>query len=184
MSSNHKVGRSESDWEDNESRSVAEVMGTHLFTVTPDTGVAAALRLADKKKVNFFLVVDDGGLTGIVCDRDLHSARSGTMVSDCMSSPVLCISPETTVDEAEGIMDENAVDCLPVVTGQYLVGMVTRETLNRLDVASVRRPSTSNLNCVACGSSWRVTRDFRSNCIPLCGGCLGIGEAPTKRHGN
>ena len=79
MSSNRKVSRSESNAEDAESRSVAEVMGTHLFTVTPDTGVAAALRLADNKKVNFFLVVDDGGLTGIVCDRDLHSARSGTM---------------------------------------------------------------------------------------------------------
>jgi len=184
MSGNRKVYRSESKTEHAESRSVAEVMGTHLFTVTPDTGVAAAIRLADNKKVSFFLVVDDGGLTGIVCDRDLHSARSNTLVSDCMSSPVLCISPETTVDEAEGIMDENAVDCLPVVTGQFLVGMITRENLSKLDVASVRRPSNHNLNCVACGSSWRVSRDFRSNWIPLCGGCLGIGAGPAKRHGN
>lgn len=167
-----------------EERRVAEVMGTSLFTVTPDTGVAAALRLAASKQVKHFLVVEDGSLTGIVCDTDLHGARRGTMVSDCMSSPVLCISPDTTVREAAGIMDENAVDCLPVITGQFLVGMITRDVLAHLDVADVQVPRGAAADCVGCGSSWRVTRDFRSNFLPMCGSCLGLGGARVRAHGN
>ena len=46
-----------------------------------------------------------------------------------MSSPVLCIGPDTTLRDAVDIMAENNIGCLPVVTGAFLVGMVTLEAL-------------------------------------------------------
>lgn len=164
---------------------VAEVMGTSLFTVTPDTAVSAALRLAADKHVSHFLVVDDGGLTGIVCDSDLKNARREMLVEDCMTTPVLCIGPETTIEEASGIMAENAVGCLPVVTGTFLVGMVTKDSLVALDLdlnmdldLDVQAPRElqgppGKLICVGCGSTRKVARDVRSNLIPLCIRCLG-----------
>ncbi len=166
---------------------VAEVMGTSLFTVTPDTAVSAALRLAADKHVSHFLVVDDGGLTGIVCDTDLQNARRETLVEDCMTSPVLCIGPETTIEEASGIMEENEVGCLPVVTGTFLVGMVTRDTLVSLDLKldldldlDLDVPTLKDLQgppgkliCVGCGSTRKVVRDMRSSLIPMCVRCLG-----------
>lgn len=160
---------------------VAEVMGTSLFTVTPDTAVTAALRLAADKHVSHFLVIDDGGLTGIVCDTDLQRARKETMVEDCMTTPVLCIGPETTIEEASGIMEENAVGCLPVVTGTFLVGMVTQASLAALDLnndldvqPSIEVvPEKDALACVGCGTNRRVVRDVRSNLLPMCVRCLG-----------
>ena len=107
-------------------------MGTELFTLTPDTVVASALRLASARRIRHFLVIEDGSLTGIVCQSDLRQARESSLVSGCMKSPVLCIGPDTTVKDAVDIMDQNEVGCLPVVTGTFLVGMITRDRLSKL----------------------------------------------------
>lgn len=170
---------------------VAEIMGTELFTLTPDTGVAAALRLAATKRITHFLVIDDGNLTGIVCQSDLAQARKDNMVADCMSTPVLCISPETTIEEAAGIMQENAVGCLPVVTGTFLVGMVTREVVGtppvevtELDVIEEEKPEPEPTECAACGSKRKVRRDLRCSLIPLCETCARVVPADEPMKGN
>lgn len=174
---------------------VAEVMGTKWFTLSPDTAVSAALRLATDKHVSHFLVVEDGGLTGIVCDTDLQNAGKEKLVEDCMTSPVLCIGPETTIEEATGIMDENEVGCLPVVTGTFLVGMVTRAGLGAVEsnpgddmpirarvVAGHVAPAP--LTCVGCGTHRRVVRDVRSNLLPMCQTCLGGNALDVRRKAN
>ena len=108
---------------------VAEVMGTELYTLTPDTVVASARRLAFDNGIDHLLVLENGTLAGIVCKDDLRFAARTALVSECMSSPVLCIAPDTTLREAAQIMIEQNVSCLPVVTGTFLVGMVTRDAL-------------------------------------------------------
>ncbi len=185
---------------------VAEVMGTDLFTLTPDTVVASALRLATTKSIHHFLVIEDGSLTGIVCDDDLRQARQSTMVGDCMTSPVLCIGPETTLSEAVDIMKENAVGCLPVITGAFLVGMITRDRLTDLSGAAAAKPANDSdldtgeifidldedaakaaeaaqpTTCAACGSDKNVKPYLRAGMIPLCTDCAGImpGAEPTR----
>jgi CBS domain-containing protein len=105
---------------------VAEVMGTELFTLSPDTAVSSARRLVLENDIDHMLVLDsDGTLAGILCKDDLHSADRNGRVGDCMTSPVVCITPDTTLQEAIDIMGANDIDCLPVVTGSFLVGMVT-----------------------------------------------------------
>ena len=79
---------------------VAEVMGTELYTLTPDTVVASARRLAFDNGIDHLLVLDNGTLTGIVCREDLRTAQRHAFVGECMSSPVLCIGPDTTLEEA------------------------------------------------------------------------------------
>ena len=74
--------------------SVAEVMGTELYTLTPDTVVASAKRLAIDNGIDHLLVLDNGTLAGIVCQGDLRGAARNALVGDCMSSPVLCIGPD------------------------------------------------------------------------------------------
>jgi CBS domain-containing protein len=162
---------------------VAEVMGTELFTLTPDTVVSSALRLAATKRIHHFLVIEDGNLTGIVCQADLRQARRETLVGECMSSPVLCIGPETTLKEAADIMEQNAVGCLPVVTGAFLVGVITQAKLERMGVApeetadvleeveEVQQPPGS---CAACGKSRQVQRHVRAGMMALCTDCASV----------
>ena len=115
--------------------SVAEVMGTEMFTVTPETAVSSARRLVQENDVHHMLVLDNGTLAGIVCRDDLRLADRDARVGDCMSSPVLCITPDTTLQEAVDIMGANDIDCLPVVTGVFLVGIVTLEALETANLS-------------------------------------------------
>ena len=163
---------------------VAEVMGTELYTLTPDTVVASARRLAFENEIDHLLVLDNGTLTGIVCREDLRTAERNAFVGECMSSPVLCIGPDTTLDEAAQIMAEQHVSCLPVVTGAFLVGIVTRDALATVGLGGDRR-SPRRLVCNACGADHpndKVRRDPRSGGIPLCADCLGRTSANALRR--
>jgi CBS domain-containing protein len=152
-------------------------MGTELFTLTPDTVVGSALRLSASKRIHHFLVIDDGSLTGIVCQEDLRLARQSSLVGECMSSPVLCIGPETTLREAADIMQENSVGCLPVVTGAFLVGLITRDKLERMGVGpddAQIETGDEVLTCAACGSEENVHRDVRAGMVGLCRNCAAV----------
>jgi CBS domain-containing protein len=167
---------------------VAEVMGTELFTVTPDTVVGSALRLASNRRIRHFLVIDGGNLAGIVCQTDLRQARQNALVSDCMKSPVLCIGPETTVSEATDIMRENGVGCLPVVTGAFLVGMVTRDRLLQLteltNVVDEVTQAGEGPACTACGSCYEVKPNFRAAMLDLCADCAALLPASEPLRAN
>jgi CBS domain-containing protein len=151
---------------------VAEVMGTELYTLTPDTVVASAQRLAFDNDINHLLVLENGTLAGIVCKEDLRSASRDALVGECMSSPVLCIGPETTLDEAAQIMVEHDVSCLPVVTGAFLVGIVTRDALATVGLTGSAEELRSEV-CAGCGAIENVRRDPRAAGVPLCAECLG-----------
>lgn len=150
---------------------VAEVMGTELYTLTPDTVVASAQRLAVANDIEHLLVLDNGSLAGIVCRNDLSAAARDALVGECMTSPVLCIGPDTTLQEAVDIMAENDVGCLPVVTGAFLVGIVTRQALATAGLTDEDAPEPDN--CVACHSDEDVRRDPRAGGLALCTDCLG-----------
>jgi CBS domain-containing protein len=150
---------------------VVEVMGTELFTLTPDTVVASAQRLAFDNGIRHMLVLDGGTLTGIVCDEDLRTAARDSLVGEFMRTPVLCIAPDTTLDEAAELMEEHGVSCLPVVRGTALVGIITREGLASLSGAPDTKADADV--CVACGSTEKVRRDPWAGMVALCADCLG-----------
>lgn len=157
---------------------VSEVMGTELYTLTPDTAVASARRLAIANGVEHLLVLEKGTLAGIVCGADLRAASRDALVGECMSSPVLCIGPETTLQEAVEIMAENNVGCLPVVTGHYLVGIVSRHALATAGLTADDEPAREPDVCAACHSTKRVRREPRAGGAPLCETCLGRTGSP------
>ena len=88
-----------------------------------------------------------------------------------MTSPVQCISAETTLQEAVDIMGANDVDCLPVVTGAFLVGMVTRAALALAEQGATTEP------CDACGRAVAAGVGDDTDELHLCGRCLGLLQA-------
>jgi CBS domain-containing protein len=161
--------------------SVAEVMGTELYTLTPDTVVASAKRLAFDNGIDHLLVLDNGTLAGIVCKGDLRAAARNALVADCMSSPVLCIGPDTTLAEAAQIMFDQHVSCLPVVTGAFLVGIITRDALATVGIGPTSVAEAEEIACDVCGADRprdKVRRDPRAAGIPLCASCFGRTSSP------
>ncbi len=146
---------------------VAEVMGTDLSTLTVESTVASARRLIASSGNDHLIVLEDGALAGIVSDRELRAADRDARVGDCMTSPVVCVSADTTLQEAVDIMGDNDVDCLPVVTGAYIVGLVTREAL------ALGEQTLSSARCDVCAHAGAAQSDPATPDFWLCGRCRG-----------
>ncbi|HEY4183584.1 MAG TPA: CBS domain-containing protein [Polyangia bacterium] len=150
---------------------VAEVMGTDLSTLTAETTVGFARQVIAASGSDHLIVVEDGALAGIVSGKDLHAAPRDARLADCMTSPVLCISADTTLQEAVDIMGDNDVDCLPVVTGAYIVGLVTRDAL------ALGEQARSEARCDVCAHSGATQSEDATPDFWLCERCRELIEA-------
>lgn len=106
--------------------------GHEIHAVAPDTPVLEAIRLMAENHIGALLVIESGRLAGIVSERDYarkvvlkgRSADS-TPVRDIMTSPVVTIAPEASVEQAMRSMTDGRFRHLPVATGDNLVGVVS-----------------------------------------------------------
>ena len=103
-----------------------------LFTVAPDAPVLEAVRSMAEHGVGALLVMREGTLTGIVSERDyarkvvLHGrASADTPVAQIMSSPVLTVSPEASVQHCMVLMTERRIRHLPVIENGRVIGVVS-----------------------------------------------------------
>ena len=116
-------------------RAVNEILhlkGHAVWTIGPQASVYEALELMAEKDVGALLVVDGGRLAGIFSERDYArkvilkgKASRETPVRDIMTSPVLTVAPEDTVEECMKLMTLHRIRHLPVVDGGKLVGVIS-----------------------------------------------------------
>jgi CBS domain-containing protein len=113
---------------------LADLMATDVLTVSPDTTIADAARRMVAREAGAAVVIQDGGLVGVISERDLIRAipdacRPETPVSDRMSRDVMTASPRTSVPEAMAIMIDGHFRHLPVVEAGRVLGMVSMRDL-------------------------------------------------------
>ncbi|MFZ4572917.1 MAG: IMP dehydrogenase [Phycisphaerales bacterium] len=113
------------------------------LTLGPTDTVAKAKELMRSHHVSGFPVTQDGSfphrgkgkLLGIITRRDLKFVESyETPVSEVMTSKSLVTaSPDTTLARAEIILNQNKVEKLMLVDGEYrLLGVITMKDIDRL----------------------------------------------------
>lgn len=101
---------------------VLNVKGDRVYTISPDAKAVDAVALMARKGVGAVVVISDGQLAGIVSAKDFgrrvvleRQPLENTKVRDIMTSPVIIVSPTTTVAEAMALMTHNRIRHLPVV---------------------------------------------------------------------
>lgn len=116
---------------------VKDSMAREVTTLSPGDTAGDALALCRERRIRHLPVLEDGSLVGIVSDRDLRSAtpalgdpaRASALaeirVGDVMAREVITADPEDPIDEAANTMRERHINCLPVLEGEELVGIVT-----------------------------------------------------------
>jgi CBS domain-containing protein len=104
--------------------------GRAIYTVEPQAPVLEAIRLMAERHVGALLVMTGDNLAGIISERDyarkvilMGRSSADTPVRDIMSSPVITVAPDTTVQTCMQLMTEKRVRHLPVADGGRIVGM-------------------------------------------------------------
>lgn len=117
-------------------KKVSEIMTSDVLTTTADVDVVNAFEKLMEHKISSLPVVDGDKLIGIITATDvghnliLDKYELGTSVEEIMVNPVVCVSPDDTLETAIDIM-KNAtsgsgiLNQLPVVENDKLVGIIS-----------------------------------------------------------
>ncbi len=106
--------------------------GYQLFSLTPGDTVYDAIALMAERSVGALLVLEGRKLVGILSERDyarkviLQGRRSqDTPVRDIMTTEVVCVSRDRTVEQCMSLMTDKRIRHLPVVEGSEVIGMIS-----------------------------------------------------------
>jgi CBS domain-containing protein len=110
-----------------------EGKGSEVLAIDADTTVFEAIKRMVEANVGALLVTDGGRVAGIVTERDYlrrvtleGRTEEQTLVREIMTSPLVYVTPETSVEECMAVMTERRIRHLPVFTeGRDLVGIVS-----------------------------------------------------------
>jgi CBS domain-containing protein len=109
-----------------------QTKGTAVLSVPPDSPVFAALELMADKNVGALLVVEGERLVGVLSERDyarkviLKGKSSKEIpVREIMSTHVLYVRPQHTIEECMALMTDKRVRHLPVLEEERIVGIVS-----------------------------------------------------------
>lgn len=149
---------------------VRDILTPGVISITPETTLPEAIRLARERGVRHLPVFEQRKLVGIVSDRDLKRAMASPATSldihelnylldrlavgEIMTRAVITIGPTAPVEEAARLMVLEKISALPVMDGDRLLGIVTEtdvlnlfvkamgagEPSSRLDVILDERP--------------------------------------------
>jgi len=116
--------------------------GHDVFTVDPDATIFSAIEAMADRRIGALLVMRGGKPLGIVTERDYarrvalegRSSRD-SKVRDIMSTRVLCVAPDRTVEDCMALMTDKRARHLPVVDRKEVIGLISIGDLVKATIA-------------------------------------------------
>lgn len=105
---------------------------SEILSVSPDQSVYEALQLMAEKNIGAVLVTSNKKLVGILSERDYArkiilkgKTSKETKVEEIMTSQVLYVSTDKSVEDCMAIMSEKHIRHLPVIDNGELLGIIS-----------------------------------------------------------
>ena len=116
-------------------RTVQQLLGEKghdIESIHPDDSVFDAIQKLANANIGSLMVVEDDRPVGIFTERDyarnvILKGKSSptTPVRDIMTTRVIYVQPEQTVEECMAIMTDKHIRHLPVLEDENLIGMIS-----------------------------------------------------------
>jgi CBS domain-containing protein len=113
-------------------RHILQVKGNDVWSISPNASVFDALRLMADKDIGALLVMETDHLVGMISERDYArkvilqgKSSKETRVGEIMTSKVISIHPDQTVQECMGLMNDHRIRHVPVVENEHVLGVVS-----------------------------------------------------------
>jgi CBS domain-containing protein len=124
---------------------VRDVMSGDPVCLDPGTSLCEAAERMAERDIGNVLVVDDGGLRGIVTDRDIvvralaqHRDPEQTTIGEILSGDVVTVEVGDSIEYAVDLMRERALRRLPVCADGEPIGIISIG-----DLAETRDPASA-----------------------------------------
>ena len=114
-------------------KSISEIMTVKIETIgLEETAQVAAKSMRDKNVSSLIVVDKNDHAIGIVTERDLvrevciqDASSNEFIIQHVMSSPIVTIDPNSSIETAASVMLQNKVRHLVVVSGSKTTGIIT-----------------------------------------------------------
>ena len=114
-------------------RQLLRAKGSEVWYIKPEATVYEALEFMAEKDIGALPVLDRfNSLTGIFSERDYArkvvlkgKSSKETTVREMMTSEVLCVWPDTTIEDCMGLITAKRVRHLPVLENNRVIGIIT-----------------------------------------------------------
>ena len=126
-------------------KEVLKIKDRETITVDPGTNVTAAMKVLLDNKVSCLPIVDDqGSLVGILSDKDIFRKVyndpdnfRNSPVGELMSTNLIVGLPDDDMTYIAGIMTQNRIRHVPIVTEQQIVGLISVGDVVKLQIENV-----------------------------------------------
>ena len=121
-------------------RQLLEKKGHLIHAIAPETMVFDAIKLMSEAGIGALLVLEGGNLVGIISERDYtrkvilqNRSSLNTPVKDIMTSKVLYMKPEQTIDECMVLMSKHSIRHIPVMDNYKPIGVLSsKDVMNHI----------------------------------------------------
>ncbi len=129
-------------------KQMLEIKGRKIWSIGASGSVYEAVEMMAEMEVGALAVVDnDDHLTGIISERDSarkvrlkNKSSRETRVADIMTTDVISVSEQSSLDNCMALMIDKKIRHLPVLNGETLVAMLTIGDLLKI---TIREQSTT-----------------------------------------
>jgi len=119
-------------------RDVLAVKGEQVHSVSPQATVLDTIRKMNLHKIGAVLVMHEGQVAGIFTERDVlrrvigeEKSPAAVRVAEVMTEELICVEPETDLEDVAAIMKQKKVRHIPVCGSDgKLHGMISIGDLN------------------------------------------------------
>lgn len=142
--------------------SVADLLSTKgnaVFAVNETASLREAIKVLNSQNIGVVLVTNAAGeLSGILSERDIirkslaqETGFRDECVTKTMTSTVLSVTPENSIDDVMNIMSTSRIRHVPVLDGKEICGLISIGDIVKRKIAEAESESAALRDYISAG---------------------------------